>query len=222
MLGGFFYNWRDNQRPFAAFASQGTFPHACDLVETNPMQLGCLPVQAGFLPLLGISPLRGRNFLPDEDQPNGPRVALISYTLWRGHYNSDPNILNREIDIDGRLTRVVGVLPRTFELPTLQVADVLVPMALNEGVERKANPGHPMRAFARLRPGVSLAQASAQMEPLFLHTQQTLIPPPFATTFISAFAPFAIARQRMCSYRRGYCSVQLRHFCSSPAPMSPA
>jgi len=154
MLGGFFYEWRDNQRPFEAMASQGTMLHGCDLIEANPAQLNCIHAQAGFLPLLGISPLLGRNFLPEEDQPNGPRVALISYGLWQDHYNRDANILNRQIDLDGSPVRVIGVLPKGFELPTLQAPDVMLPMAFNEGLERKANPGTPMRAFARLRPGV--------------------------------------------------------------------
>jgi len=170
-LGGFFYEWRDNQRPFEAMASQGTMLHACDLVEANPAQLNCIHTQAGFLPLLGISPVLGRNFLPEEDRPNGPRVALISYGLWQDHYNRDPGILNRQIDVDGSPARVIGVLPKGFELPTLQAPDVMLPLALDEGLERKALPGTPMRAFARLRPGVSIAQAKAEMEPLFLHTQ---------------------------------------------------
>jgi predicted permease len=172
VLGGFFFDWRDNQRPFEAIASQGTMLHACDLVEANPAQLNCIHAQAGFLPLLGISPVLGRNFLPEEDQPNGPRVALISYGLWQDHYNRDPGILNRLIDVDGSPVRVIGVLPKGFELPTLQAPDVMLPLALNEGLERKALPGTPMRAFARLRPGVSIAQAKAEMEPLFLHTQE--------------------------------------------------
>ena len=176
MLGGFFYEWRDNQRPFEAIASQGTMLHACDLVETNPAQLNCIHAQAGFLPLLGISPALGRNFLPEEDRPNGPRVALISYGLWQDHYNRDPGILNRMIDLDGSPARVIGVLPRGFELPTLQAPDVMLPMALNEGLERKALPGTPMRAFARLRTGVSIAQGKAELEPLFTHTRDTLIP----------------------------------------------
>jgi predicted permease len=176
MLGGFFYEWRDNQRPFEAMASQGTMLHACDLVEANPAQLNCIQAQAGFLPLLGISPVLGRNFLPDEDRPNGPRVALISYGLWQDHYNRDAKILDRQIDLDGNPVRVIGVLPKGFELPTLQAPDVMLPMALNEGLERTANPGTPMRAFARLKPGVSIAQAKAEMEPLFAQTRDTLIP----------------------------------------------
>jgi len=176
VVGGFFYDWRDNQKPFEAFASQGTMLHACDLVENNPAQLNCIHAQAGFLPLLGISPVLGRNFLPEEDRPNGPRVALISYGLWLDHFNRDAGILNRMIDVDGSPARVIGVLPKGFELPTLQAPDVMLPLALNEGLERKASPGFPMRAFARLKPGVSIEQARAEMEPLFLHTQETVIP----------------------------------------------
>jgi predicted permease len=170
-VGGFFFDWRDNQKPFEAFASQGTMFHACDLVEANPAQLNCIQAQAGYLPLLGISPVLGRNFLPEEDRPNGPRVALISYGLWLDHFNRDPGILNRMIDVDGSQARVVGVLPKGFELPTLQAPDVMLPLALNEGLERKSSPGSPMRTFALLRPGVSIAQAKAEMEPLFVHTQ---------------------------------------------------
>lgn len=183
MLGGFFYNWRDNQKPFDAFAAQGTGPHACDLIETNPAQLGCLRIQAGFLPLLGISPILGRNFLPEEDQPNGPPVALISYGLWQSHYSRDPGILNRLIDIDGASVRVIGVLPKDFEPPTLQAAGILLPMALDEAQERSAKPGSPMRVFARLKPGISIAQAKAELEPIFIHTQQAFIPPPIRKDF---------------------------------------
>jgi putative ABC transport system permease protein len=174
--GGFFYEWRDSQKPFEAFASQEALPHACDLVEANPAQLNCIHAQAGFLPLLGISPVLGRNFLPEEDRPNGPRVALISYGLWLDHFNRDAGVLNRMIDVDGSPARVVGVLPKEFELPTLQAADVMMPMALDEGMERKSSPGHPMRTFARLGPGVSIEQAKAELEPLFTHTRDTLIP----------------------------------------------
>jgi predicted permease len=179
-LGGFFYAWRDSQKPFEAFASQEALPHACDLVETNPAQLNCIHAQAGFLPMLGISPVLGRNFLPEEDRPNGPRVALISYGLWLDHFNRDPGVLNRMIDVDGSPARMVGVLPKGFELPTLQAADVILPFALDEGKERaeghEGGLGHPMRTFALLRPGISIAQAKAELEPLFAHTRDTIIP----------------------------------------------
>jgi predicted permease len=179
MMGGFFYDWRENQKPFELMASQGTMPHPCDLIENNPAQLDCLHFDAGFLPLLGISPALGRNFLPEEDRPNGPRVAIISYGLWQGHYNLDRGIIGRPIDVDGSQVRVVGVLPRDFQFPTLESADVIFPMALDRAAQATANGGFgdPMRTFARLKPGVSVEQARSEMEPLFAHTRDTFMPP---------------------------------------------
>jgi putative ABC transport system permease protein len=181
MVGGFFFDWRDNQKPFEAMATQETMPHACDLVENNPAQLDCLFFDSEFLPLLGISPVLGRNFSPEEDRPNGPRVAIISYGLWQGHYNLDPGIIGRLIDVEGSPARVVGVLPKDFQFPTLQSADVIFPMALDRAAQATANGGFgtPMRAFARLKPGVSIAQAKEEMEPLFAHTRDTIVPPGF-------------------------------------------
>lgn len=178
MLGGFFFDWRDHQKPFESMAAQGTMPHACDLVENNPAQLDCLFFDSEFLPLLGVSPVLGRNFSPEEDQANGPPVVIISYGLWQGHYNHDPEIIGRSINVDGRPVRVVGVLPKNFQFPTLQSADVIFPMALNRAAQATANGGFgtPMRTFARLKPGVSIAQAREEMEPLFEHTRDTIIP----------------------------------------------
>src|ERR1700722_13454180 len=141
LMGRFYYDWRVNQKPFEAMAAQGTMPHACDLDEMNPTEVNCFSFDSGFLPLLGGAPVLGRNFLTEEDQPNGPRVALISYGLWRSHYNRDSQILNRLIDIEGKPTRVVGVLPRGFQLPTLESTDVILPLALNDAEERNAVPG---------------------------------------------------------------------------------
>jgi putative ABC transport system permease protein len=83
MMGMFFFDWRDHQKPFEAMAIQGTMPHPCDLVENNPAQLSCLTFEAGFLPLLGILPVVGLNFLPEEDRANGPRVVPISLDCGR-------------------------------------------------------------------------------------------------------------------------------------------
>jgi putative ABC transport system permease protein len=177
MLGSFYYDWRNNQKPFEAITSEGAVTPECDLSDHNPAQLSCPSVEANFLPTLGISPILGRNFLPEEDRPNGPKVALISYGLWLTHYNLDPGILNETIEIDGNAVRVVGVLPKDFEMPRLQAADVLLPRATDEAEDRKTNSGlgGPKRAFARLKPGVSIEQAQAELQPLFQDVQK-LIP----------------------------------------------
>ncbi len=169
VMGRFYVEWQKDQTPFSALAAQSTGVQNCDLVENNPLQLSCISFQANFLPLFGISPALGRNFLPEEDRPNGPRVVMISYGLWKGHYNRDPHILDRTINVDGDSARVVGVLPKDFQFPTLEAADIVSPFALDPAIQQKVNGGfgYPERVFARLKPGVSIEQAYAQMLPLF-------------------------------------------------------
>ena len=177
MLGGSYYDWRDKQTPFEALTSE-TGVDACDLTERNPARLQCASVEANFLPTFGISPVLGRNFLPEEDRPHGPKVALITYGLWLSHYGLDPGIVNRQVTIDGNPVRVIGVLPKDFEMPTLEAADVVAPQALDEAEQRKADPGRVMYAFARLKPGVSIEQAEAALQPVFNYSL-SLAPPQF-------------------------------------------
>ena len=169
VMGRFYVEWQKEQTPFSAITAQSTMVHNCDLVEENPAQLGCLTMQSNFLPLFGISPSLGRNFLPEEDRPNGPHVVMISYPLWKGHFSGDPHILGRSINVDGDSARVVGVLPKDFQFPTLQAADIVSPFVLDPAIQTNVNGGfgYPERVFARLKPGVTLAQAYAQMQPLF-------------------------------------------------------
>jgi putative ABC transport system permease protein len=168
MLGYFYYDWQRYHGPFAAITSENATTRECDLTERNAQQLSCTAVEGNFLPTLGVSPVVGRNFDAEETRPNGPKVALISHGLWRNRYNLDRAILDKTIDIDGDPIRVVGVLPRNFEMPRLQAADVLFPMSIGEAADRASNSGlgGPRRAFARLKPGVSIEQAEVQLQPL--------------------------------------------------------
>jgi putative ABC transport system permease protein len=169
VMGRFYVEWQKDQTPFSVLAAQSTGVHNCDLVEDNPAQLGCISFQANFLPLFGIFPVLGRNFLPEEDRPNGPRVVMISYGLWKGHYNGDPHILGRMINVDGDPVRIVGVLPGDFQFPTLESADIVSPFAFDPAIQQTVNGGfgYPERVFARLKSGVSVARAYAQMQSLF-------------------------------------------------------
>ncbi len=182
-LGGFFFEWRDNQKPFAAVTFERGVGE-CNLTEGKPVQLQCARVAANFLPTLGVAPQLGRSFLPEEDVPSGARVAIISDSLWLARYNRDPGALNKTVQVDGRATRVVGVLPRDFEMPRLQPVDVLLPAQMDIAAQHTVNAGIglPMWAFARLKPGVSIPEATAELQPLFLHTQ-AWIPAQFRNEF---------------------------------------
>ena len=99
---------------------------------------------------------------------------MISDGLWLSRFNRDPAAVDKTIQIDGHAVRVVGVLPRDFEMPRLQETDILRPAQIDRAEQNKVNSGigYPLWAFARLKPGLSVPEAKAEMEPLFLHTQQ--------------------------------------------------
>ena len=170
-----YFDWRKHQTPFTSITSFTAGVADCDLTQTNPLRLGCAQVEGNFLTTFGISPALGRNFTAEEDVPNGPRVALMTYGLWQSRFGRDPNIPGRTVLIDGQPVTIVGVLPANFEMPTLVHPDLLFPEALDEARERA---GRALRVFARLRPDVTLAQAQAAMQPLFESSLQ-YVPPQF-------------------------------------------
>jgi len=179
VLGPDYVDWKKAQTPFESVTSFVPGGADCDLTEQDPVRLKCALVESTFLPTFGIQPFLGRNFTADEDRPNAPRVALITYGLWRSRFASDRNLPGRAISLDGHPTLVVGVLPEQFEMPNLGTDDILVPAALDGSTDRGPDARQQiLRAFARLKPGITIKQAAAAMQPLF---QQSLnyVPPQF-------------------------------------------
>jgi putative ABC transport system permease protein len=178
MLGTDYLEWRDQQTAFESMTTMRPGVADCDLSERNPLRLSCAAVDANFLSTFGIQPILGRSFTREEDRPKAPPVALIAFGLWRTRFGGDGEIIGKAISLDGRLTTIVGVLPESFEMPTLSRVDFLIPEALDEAAQRRPNSGAVLRAFARLKPGASLAQAAAALQPLFEHSLQ-FVPPQF-------------------------------------------
>jgi putative ABC transport system permease protein len=165
MLGSGYVDFRKEPGPFEAVTSMTPGTNACDLTEQNAIRLNCALVEQTFLPTFGIQPLLGRKFSPEEDRPNAPRVALLTYSFWKSRFGGDPEVLDKTISLDSITTRIIGVLPSTFEMPTLNAVDILLPQALDETQQRRANPGAVLRAFGRLKPGVGVPQAIAALQP---------------------------------------------------------
>jgi len=173
-LGGFFFDWQEHQQPFMALTYQrGSQQHGCELTEANARNLQCARVAQNFLSVFGVEPVLGRNFLPEEDFPHGPAVALLTYGLWRSRYSCDPGVVGKTIAIDGTSRKIVGVLPANFQMPRLEDVDVVLPAAVDVGAQHTENSGIgiPLWAYARLKPGVSVEQAKAALGPLYRHTQ---------------------------------------------------
>jgi putative ABC transport system permease protein len=177
MLGYSYYEWQEHQQPFESLTSWTGIVN-CDLTEQNALRLTCASVEANFLSALGVGPYLGRNFTSEEDRPKGPKVALISYPLWLRRYGGDPSVVGNTLPLDGNPVRIVGVLNKDFALPTMDHADILLPEAIDPASERGASPGRVRWAFARLKPGVNVEQATAALQPLFQQMLMT-VPPQF-------------------------------------------
>jgi putative ABC transport system permease protein len=126
-------------------------------------QVSGLRVSAGFFPVLGAKPLYGRTFLPEEETLGKDHEVVLSYGLWKTRYGGDPSLVGRTIRIDGAEFTVIGVMPREFAWQFWSDARQLwVPVGYT-----KTDFGRGDNSFvsiARLKPGVSMAQARAEME----------------------------------------------------------
>jgi len=112
---------------------------------------------------LPVAPQLGRGFLAEEDRPQGPRSAIISYKLWQQRFGGDPHALGSSLTVDtyGRRTyTVIGVMPQGFQFP--EDTELWLAAGWN-GLPQDRRSGHWLSALARLKPGVTLAQARAEM-----------------------------------------------------------
>jgi putative ABC transport system permease protein len=174
-----FAEWSKASSAFGSTASFH-FIQNCDITQAPAERVACAHVSASFLPTLEIQPLLGRNFTPAEDTANAPKAALLFYHLWKSRFGGDPHIVGKTISLDGQLTTILGVLPGDFELPNLGHADLLVPEAFPaEAFTHDNNRPMPiLRAFARLKPGVTIGQAKAALQPSF-EASLKWVPPGF-------------------------------------------
>jgi len=121
-------------------------------------------VTADFFPLLGVQPAWGRNFTREEDTPNGPKAAILGHGLWQSRFGGDADVLGRTITLNEQSYTVVGILPARFQYP--EQFQLWIPLALGETGAALAKYGEGMillKAIARLKPGVTLSQAQAEL-----------------------------------------------------------
>jgi putative ABC transport system permease protein len=155
-----YVDWKNQNQSFADMAA--SYETSFNLTgDGEPERVSSYAVTANFFPLLGVQPLLGRGFLNEEDRPGGNKVVMLSYSLWRSRYGGEPNIVNRAILLNGEKHTVVGVMPASFQFFAKDVR-LWVPIALDQ--EGWANRGgHYLTVVARLKPGVSVPQAQADM-----------------------------------------------------------
>ena len=126
----------------------------------GPVKVQGFRVTANFFDVLRATPLLGRSFVQGEDQPGGDSEVILSSGLWRRQFASDPNIVGRTVHLDGTPVRIVGVMNDAVRFPIS--AEVWVPLPFSPR-ERTDRTSHSLSPVARLKPGIPLAQAQAEM-----------------------------------------------------------
>ncbi len=128
----------------------------------EPEHVQALDVTEGMLPLLGIPPQLGRWFNRQDDSPDSPDTVVLTYGYWHHKFGGDPSIVGRNINVDGKPREIIGVMPQRFNFMDEDVPPLILPLKFDRSKVTLGNFSY--RAIARLRPGVTLEQASADVE----------------------------------------------------------
>ncbi len=140
-------------------------------VEGGPERVQGASVSASLFPLLRVQPVLGRSFRPEEDQPGRDNVVLLSHGVWQRRFGSDPSLIGKTLTLSGKVYSVIGILPRDFELP--DQAEIWKPIAFDaEALSENRRGDHFLAVVARLKPGVTLAQAQANMDVIARRLQE--------------------------------------------------
>jgi len=132
-------------------------------ITGTPERIDSAVVSTSFFPLLGVQAQLGRVFLPEEGQPGREHVVLLSDGLWRRRFGADPAISGRKLVMNGQSYQVIGVLPRDFQLPL--EAEVWTPLVfLADDLSPNSRGNHQYQVIARIKPGLSLDQARADLD----------------------------------------------------------
>ena len=153
-----FLSWQERSKTLAGFAAW-RYGTATVGAGAQAERLDVVRISANLLPLLGRQPVAGRGFLPEEDQPGRDREVLLSRHVWQERFAGDPAVIGRELLLDGVPHTVVGIAPR--EMESLVGADLWKPLAPDAVSDGRSM--HYLRVIGRLRPGISVAAAQAEM-----------------------------------------------------------
>ena len=167
---GPFLDLRDQTKSFSDIAAYYAFYDVGDKKLTGdgePERLTGVQVSQNFFQLLGVNPQLGRSFNAEECKWNGPNVAILSAGLWKRRFASDPGIVGRKLTLNNQPVIVIGVMPLSFDFASVFApggrVDLILPLSLTPEMDRK---GNTLSMIGRLKPGVTLRQAQAEVSVL--------------------------------------------------------
>jgi len=165
-----FLFWRQQSRVFESLAGYGRQRFYVTGID-RPREIWMDAVSSGLFPLLGAAPLLGRTFAPEEEQPGNERVVVLSHAFWQSDFGGTPEAIGKIMNLDGGSYTIIGVMPPQFGWPFAQSSPFWVPLVFQP--DRIWPSGRPVAAVARLKTGVTLTQARAEMAVVADRLKQT-------------------------------------------------
>jgi putative ABC transport system permease protein len=157
-----FVDYRDQSKSFVGMAAYDPVPMNATRQASDPVRLDAAQVGARFFELLGVKPQVGRTFAAGEDVTGASRVVVLTDHLWRNQYGADPRIVGQSLRLDGDVYTVIGVAPRSLSFPA--GVDLYLPFVFQPWMLEASNRGaHSIYAIGRVRDGVSVAAANAEL-----------------------------------------------------------
>jgi len=166
-----YIDWRDQSRSFSTMGAADYWSPNLTGID-SPEHITGLKVTQNLFPMLGIEPMLGRLFLEGEDKDGADREVILSHRLWQRRFSSDPAVLGKPIVLDGNAFVIVGVMPPEFQFAPFWAtkAELWVPNAFGARIHSRG--GNSLRIFARLKDGVSLTQARAEIASITARLEQ--------------------------------------------------
>ncbi|MGI9107413.1 MAG: ADOP family duplicated permease [Pyrinomonadaceae bacterium] len=164
-----YVDWTTQNQAFAQIGIFATGGAILAGTGDEPERVPRAAVSAAFFPVLGVQPLLGRAFLPEEDRPGSEQVAVLSHNLWKRRFGSNADIIGSKITVSGRSVSVVGVMPPGYDFP--QQTQLWTSLRLNAAEQNRDNRSY--EVIARLRPGVSVKQAQTEISTINARLAQT-------------------------------------------------
>ena len=160
--------WRRDNRVFQQLAAtQASFSRIMLLGGSNPAEVHAGRVSANFPDAFGITPALGRTFRAEEELPNGPKAVLLTNQFWRERFQERSDVVGSMLTLDAQAYTVVGVLPRSFVYPVDVPVDLLTTLPVSPMASHHDRSMSTWAVFGRLKPGITPAQARADLETLF-------------------------------------------------------
>ena len=158
-----FLDYRNENKTFEEFAASFTMPLAVNLTGSGePERLSGAGITGNYFQALGAKPLLGRTFGLENEKPGNDQVVVLSYALWQKRFGGDPGIVGKTIALDGKAREVIGVMPQHFNFP--RAAGLWFPINFDIDPEMKLRKAHFMRPLGKLKEGVTIAQAQADID----------------------------------------------------------